>query len=145
MGSWPHDTVVDAVVPTVEDAPFPATVVKLAVEDTPFPATVIDRLLLAGVARRDRPRHRHRGLVGQLKVLGIAAGVLALACVYAFGVLGRDTSVGAAEPSAMTDKRQDAAPTGFEVPLETIPLGEPWFSAPEGLPKTPPQGRSRRK
>ncbi len=129
MGSWPHDTVVDAEVPTVEVTPLPTTVVAHVVENTPFPATVIDRLVLTRAPGR---RHRHGGLAGQLKVFCAAAVVLALACAYAFGVLGRDDAVGSAHPSAITDPKPNAPPQTFEPALETIPLGEPWFSAPSG-------------
>ncbi|MEZ0312187.1 MAG: hypothetical protein ACAI38_10455 [Myxococcota bacterium] len=136
MGSWPHDTVV---VDTVVDALVPT------VEVTPFPATVVDRLVLVGAGKPYKPRHRHKGLANQLKVLAMAAIVLALVCAYAFGVLGRDTAVGAAQASAMTDPRRDTAVPSIDPPLETIPLGEPWFSAPPTAPEPQRNGRPRAK
>jgi hypothetical protein len=116
--------VVDAMVPTVEV--------------TPFPATVVDRLVLVRAGKPCRLGHRHRDLVRQLKVLCLAALVLALVCAYAFGVLGRDTAIGNVGASAMADPRQEAGQPTVEPALETIPLGNPWFSAPPTTPSAPP-------
>ena len=125
MGSWPHDTVVDALVPTVED--------------TPFPATVVDQLAFARARRAHKVRRRPNGWARHLKVLALAALVLALVSAFAFGVLGRDTAVGGVQTSAMTDQRRGAVLPIFEPALETIPLGDPWFSAPVVAPDAPPK------
>lgn len=69
------------------------------------------------------------------KALLVATVVLLMVSAYAFGVLGRDTAVGLALQNAVNPPLPVTAPPSIApelvIPLETIPIGEPWFSAPE--------------
>ena len=69
------------------------------------------------------------------KALLIATVVLLMVSAYAFGVLGRDNAVGLALQNAVNRPLPVTEPPSIApelvIPLETIPIGEPWFSAPE--------------
>ncbi len=92
---------------------------------------------------RRTSRHRARGMSRTGKALAVAAVVLLMVCAYAFGVLGRDTAVGLALQHAVNAPRPLPPPPAQQpelvIPLESIPIGEPWFSAPDTQPPAPPE------